>query len=292
MAHYCHVHNVTMTKVALHSTQVNGTPLSGVHVTSSRSDRAFVRHWHGTYSFGLMDQGAQKSASGRGPVSVYAGQVMTCNPGEVHDGRPLGVDSRSWRMVHVEPQALFAAVNGEAGERFGEGVEIAQPVIDDVGLHEAIASLLQRSSRYSVWKDCRADSVLAWDESFAAACGLLMARHGSQRPACDDDTPVHQARDCLADRSADPPTLAQLANLVGLSRFQLVRRFTRSFGMSPYAWLMQLRAERARSLIRSGHALAETAHECGFSDQSHMTRSFTRQFGFTPGAWRRAMQAR
>ena len=281
-----------MAKVALHTTQVSGTPLPGVHVTSSRSDRTFARHWHGTYSFGVMDRGAQTSASGRGTVSVYAGQVMTCNPGEVHDGSPLGVDSRSWRMVHVEPHALFATVNGEASEREGKGVEIARPVIDDVCLHEAITSLLQRSSQFSDWQGCRADAHLAWDESFAAACGVLMARHGSQRVACEDDAPVHQARDYLADRSVDPPTLAQLANLVGLSRFQLVRRFTRSFGMTPYAWLMQLRAERARSLIRSGQALADSAHACGFSDQSHMTRSFVRQFGFTPGAWRRAVQRR
>ena len=171
-------------------------------------------------------------------------------------------------------------------------MEIAQPVIDDAGLHRAIGLLLMRSSQYGHSQEFGADGVLAWDESFANACGLLMARHGSQSPACDDDAPVHQARDCLADRSADPPALADLATLVGLSRFQLVRRFMRSFGMSPYAWLMQLRAERARALIRLGQTLAEAAHACGFADQSHMTRSFVRQFGFTPGAWRRAVHSR
>lgn len=245
-----------MTSAAHHCTQVIGTPLAGVHITSSRSGRSFVRHWHGTYSFGLMDQGAQTSASGRGTVQACAGQVMTSNPGEVHDGRPLGGASRSWRMVHVEPQALFAAVGGEASERFGQGVEIAQPVIDDVGLVRAIAALLHRSSQCSLSPACGADAVLACDEAFADACGLLMSRHASQPLARDDGAAVQQARDCLADCladcCADPPTLAELAALVGLSRFQLVRRFARSFGLSPYAWLMQQRAERARALIRAG----------------------------------------
>jgi AraC-like DNA-binding protein len=278
---------------AHHSTQVIATPIAGVHITSSRSGRSFVRHWHGTYSFGLMDHGAQTSASGRGTVQACAGQVMTSNPGEVHDGRPFGGASRSWRMVHVEPSALLSAVAGEAGERFGAGVEIAQPVIDDAGLRAAIAALLHRSVQCRLAAACGADAVLACDEAFAGACGLLLSRHASQLLARDDDdVPVHQARDCLADRTADPPTLAELAALVGLSRFQLVRRFSRSFGLSPYAWLMQQRAERARALIRAGQALAQAAHASGFADQSHMTRSFVRQFGFTPGAWRRAMLSR
>jgi AraC-like DNA-binding protein len=277
---------------APHRTQVIGTPLAGVHITASHSGRSFARHWHATYSFGLMDEGAQTSASGRGTVQARAGQVMTSNPGEVHDGRPFGGDSRRWRMVHVEPQALLAVLGDAAGEHFDRGIEIAQPVIDDAALGRAIAALLQRSIQCTRSSPRRTDLVLACEEAFAAACGLLMSRHASQPLASDGDVPVHQARDCLADRSADPPTLSELAALVGLSRFQLVRRFTRSFGVSPYLWLMQHRAERARALIRAGQTLAEAAHASGFADQSHMTRSFVRQFDFTPGAWRRAMQSR
>src|SRR5205085_11444951 len=93
------------------------------------------------------------------------------------------------------------------------------------------------------------------------------------------------ARDCLADRAAEPPSLAELARLTGSSRFQLVRRFARTFGMTPYAWLQQQRIERARALIRAGLRLADAAAASGFADQSHMTRSFTRHLGFTPSAW-------
>ncbi|RYF38322.1 MAG: helix-turn-helix domain-containing protein, partial [Comamonadaceae bacterium] len=58
-----------------------------------------------------------------------------------------------------------------------------------------------------------------------------------------------------------------------------------------HAWLLQLRAERARGLIGQGAPLVQAAAASGFADQSHMTRVFARQFGFTPGAWRRAVAA-
>lgn len=45
---------------------------------------------HDQFGIGLVERGAQKSLSGRGMVEAEAGHVITVNPGEVHDGIPLG----------------------------------------------------------------------------------------------------------------------------------------------------------------------------------------------------------
>jgi AraC-like DNA-binding protein len=95
-------------------------------------------------------------------------------------------------------------------------------------------------------------------------------------------------RERLADELVEPPDLAEMARMTGLSRFQLLRRFERCYGVPPHAWLRQKRAERARAMIRDGATLSAAAAASGFADQSHMTRVFVRQFGFTPGAWRGA----
>ena len=101
---------------------------------------------------------------------------------------------------------------------------------------------------------------------------------------------MRAVRERLAEQLVAPPTLAELAAMTGLSRYQVLRRFQRTYGVPPYAWLVQQRAERARMLIREGLSLSEAAAGSGFADQSHMTRVFTRHFGFTPGAWRQALQ--
>jgi AraC-like DNA-binding protein len=99
---------------------------------------------------------------------------------------------------------------------------------------------------------------------------------------------LEQLRERLADAPSIPPTLAELAAMAGLSRYQVLRRFDKAYGLPPHAWLLRRRLERARVLIRDGCTLATAAAEAGFADQSHMTRAFVRHFGFTPGAWRRA----
>src|SRR3989475_12627638 len=128
----------------------------------------------------------------------------------------------------------------------------------------------------------------AFGEGLVASCVRLMARHGASRWSDAPFRDVRQVRERLADDSARVPSLADLAGLTGLSRYQVLRRFERAYGLPPHAWLLRRRAERARVLIRDGATLAAAAAATGFADQSHMTRVFARQFGFTPGAWRRA----
>jgi AraC-like DNA-binding protein len=103
---------------------------------------------------------------------------------------------------------------------------------------------------------------------------------------------MDRVRERLADELLEPPSLAELASMEGLSKYQLLRRFEKTYGVPPHAWLLARRAERARRLIRDGASLALAAASSGFADQSHMTRVFVRHFGFTPGAWRKAAGTR
>lgn len=119
-------------------------------------------------------------------------------------------------------------------------------------------------------------------------CGLLLDRHGNTAPMRKPAADVAQVRKRLADDPLDAPSLGEMAAMAGLSKYQLLRRFQKAYGVTPHAWLLQQRAERARGMIQGGAALAIAAASSGFADQSHMTRVFVRQFGFTPGAWKQA----
>jgi AraC-like DNA-binding protein len=267
------------------SAVVHATPWPGSFCTHLESDHRYDRHFHETIGIGYVADGAHISASGRGRVRAYAGDVIANNPGEIHDGEPLGTPTRRWRLLHLEP-SLFAATVGSS-----DIIEIARPVFRDA---RAAALLEHLFRRIEVWNETRPRSgalVLACEEALVETCALLGKRHVSgARPAADANADMRGVRACLEANLASPPTLAELAAIVGLSRYQVLRRFRRQYGLPPHAWLIQRRAERARRLIARGERLSEAAASSGFADQSHMTRVFIRQFGFTPGVWRSAMQ--
>lgn len=82
--------------------------------------------------------------------------------------------------------------------------------------------------------------------------------------------------------------MAELAQASGLNEVALVKEFKRTFGDSPYQYVLTRRVERAIDLIRTTYlSLAEIAYATGFSDHSHMTRLVKRATGFTPRELRR-----
>lgn len=248
------------------------------------SGQHFGRHWHDAYGFGILEQGAQRSGSGRGQVEAFAGQVITNNPGEVHDGSPLGGPTRRWSILTVDTD-VFSSLIG----RNGASAEIMRPVIDDPPLFGVLRRLFRRIERWSARAGNRTAEALAFEESLAEATALLVARHGTVPSRTD--APSHdlrQLRERLADAPCDPPSLADMATMTGLSRYQVLRQFAKAYGLPPHAWLLSRRAEHALRRIRDGETLSDAALACGFADQSHMTRAFVRHYGFTPGAWRKA----
>ena len=58
-------------------------------------------------------------------------------------------------------------------------------------------------------------------------------------------------------------------------------------GMTPHAWLLRLRLERACALLlRSTQAIATVAQEVGFYDQNHFNRAFRQAYGVAPSNYR------
>lgn len=86
-------------------------------------------------------------------------------------------------------------------------------------------------------------------------------------------------------------SLAELADLVDMSRYHFLRLFRASSGRTPHRYLVERRVEVAKTiLLREDVPLAEIAYRVGFADQSHFTRHFRRITGAPPGRLRRQRQ--
>jgi AraC family transcriptional regulator len=86
-------------------------------------------------------------------------------------------------------------------------------------------------------------------------------------------------------------SLQALANESGYSRVHFIRMFKAATGYSPHNYLLNLKLERARELLRNPSiSLIDIALDCGFSSHSHMSRIFHNVVGVTPSAYRRSLQ--
>ncbi|KQY73952.1 AraC family transcriptional regulator [Ensifer sp. Root142] len=89
-------------------------------------------------------------------------------------------------------------------------------------------------------------------------------------------------------RLVNPPNLNELAAEVGVSRRHFFRAFKQSTGMSPFAFVADLRLKRAVDLLRgTDRSATDIALDCGFGSSSHFAVAFKRAFGTAPSEFRR-----
>jgi AraC-like DNA-binding protein/mannose-6-phosphate isomerase-like protein (cupin superfamily) len=106
-------------------------------------------------------------------------------------------------------------------------------------------------------------------------------------------TPSWLARACTAMRAEENlrggvPRLLQLS---GVSPAHLSRSMRATYGVTPTAFVTDLRLEHAASLLAATNApVAGIAARCGFASQSYFTRCFTAAHDVPPREFRRRSQ--
>ena len=253
----------------VHRAELHRSCVGGIEAIALTSNRHFPRHAHDQFGIGVLHFGAQRSWSGIGPVEAGAGDVITVNPGEMHDGIPLGGCARGWKMLYLDPGLIAREI---AGEMPGP-LEIARPALRDLLLAAHIKRLFAAITAPQ-------PDLLAVEEALLRTLALLLRRYGSCPLPTHPPPFVTQALRRLDDAPERPATLAELAALLGVSCFQLLRGFSRNVGATPHAYLLQRRVRLARQLLAEGRRPCEAAAEAGFADQKSYDPHFR------PPAWR------
>lgn len=96
------------------------------------------------------------------------------------------------------------------------------------------------------------------------------------------------ARDLITERLADPPTLSELARLLGTNEFKLKKGFKEMFGKTIFAYLREQRLLLSRQLLLdTDQTAANISTQLGYSTPQHFNRDFKKRFGKTPNMIRK-----
>ena len=99
---------------------------------------------------------------------------------------------------------------------------------------------------------------------------------------------VRRAMALLADDQARPWTVEALAAETAISAPHLHRSFRSQVGVSPMAWLDQLRGESAaRLLVQTDLSVSEIGRAVGWSDPNYASRRFRALYAVSPTLYRR-----
>ena len=230
----------------------------------------------------MVERGAARFELDATHQRAGEGELFVLEPDAVHTGMAAVPEGWAYKVLYIEPQIVH-----EWAERDGTAPRAARWV---VFRDWALRGALERAHA-TLAAEPAGD--LAIDEAVLAAVAALRPH---LRPGPPDrgrghaeHAPVRRARNHLRERWDQRVTLTELSAVAGLSRFELVRRFSEQNGVAPHAFQVNLRVEEARRMLAAGVAPAAVAAECGFADQPHLTRVFKRAVGVSPGRYARAV---
>lgn len=107
-----------------------------------------------------------------------------------------------------------------------------------------------------------------------------------QCPFLVDETNVikiRNAKEIIISRMAEPPTLQELSEEIGLSLKKLKEGFKQIYGVTVYGFLFDYKMEVARKLLKSGaYNVNEVGLKVGYSTSSHFIAAFKKKYGTTP----------
>lgn len=101
------------------------------------------------------------------------------------------------------------------------------------------------------------------------------------------DSRLRQACALIADNLAEPLTLRQLGDRIGVSQRTLSRLFSDELAMTYPQWRTQLRLQQALALLAEHHDVTSVAARCGWATPSAFIDTYRRAFGHTPGQARK-----
>ncbi len=247
----------------------------------------FTRHFHLDYHFGIVTQGLQRQRFQQHNVLLGASAISCMPPGEMHDGK-------AEQGSHYELLTFRLAANSWHA--------LLQECAEDKAAAEmAPVALLEPelARRMISWyRACTAADVmpLALETEWLELAAQLAQATRAYRPNAAAEKSTRLAATVLTRlyeyaqaHLGQALSLDELASLAGLNRFQFLRAFKQSTGMTPYAWLKCLRLEQACSLLQqvasARMTIVQVAHEVGFYDQSHFNRAFRQRYGVAPSAY-------
>ena len=109
--------------------------------------------------------------------------------------------------------------------------------------------------------------------------------HGSAQ--AHDDEVIIEIQDWLHPAYHEALTLPQIAAKFGMSVRSLNRRFKLATGKSPLQYLLQVRIDNAKELLKSSNlSIAEIAFNTGYGDASRFAAQFRKGMSLSPSAYR------
>ncbi|RFZ75610.1 AraC family transcriptional regulator [Lacrimispora amygdalina] len=235
----------------------------------------FPNHFHGYYVIGFIEKGKRYLSCKNKEYTIEPGDLLLFNPHDNHACEQIDGKTLDYRCINIQPDTMSKAVFEITGKMelpyFTPQVVFHSELVPL--LHELHQNIMQEETDFKK------------EEIFFFLLEQLMEEYADQEVTAARAEQSAEARvicEYLEKHYMESIALDDLCKLTGLSKYYLLRIFTKQKGISPYSYLETIRIDKAKKLLEQGVPPIDAALQTGFSDQSHFSNFFKKFIGLTP----------
>ncbi|MDX2322151.1 MAG: AraC family transcriptional regulator [Moritella sp.] len=264
--------------------------LPNIELSSANVEQfSFERHVHLDYHIGIVTSGCQQYSHQGKVYHLAPGFISTLNPDEAHNGDNITLGGYQSHVMAL-PVDYVNEISREMGqaETFFNAPLINNAALSHAFLH--LHKLLTTEQAPTAQLHIETAMMAFITELFIHNGDIHNNQVPSQQRASTKKLSVLQLnyiKTLFHDEPGQAFQLDALALQLDLSKFQFLRQFKQSMGMTPHAYLKRVRLEYAKKALMKGGNLSDIAYQVGFFDQSHFNKAFKNAYLITPSHFQR-----
>ena len=186
----------------------------------------------------------------------------------------------SYRVKHIEGNGGCYAINFDMDQPLS-----VAPFMQALRAHENARRFFKEADH--AWS---AQSKRATTIALRSVYDIILTGYDEERRTYVPDSRALQIAPAMAKIRADfyrnELRISELAALCGMSEVYFRHIFSALHGKSPKEYIIDMRIERAKSLLASGQfSVREIAALCGYFEETHFSREFKRRTGRRPSEY-------
>jgi AraC-like DNA-binding protein len=239
----------------------------------SNSNAHYKKHFHDTFSLGVNKKGKSIYTNGNDSYVLDTNILSIINPNVVHSCNSTTDVLNEYYMMYLDTD-WCRDIQKQIDPSLTTFVNIPDAILNNNIFYESYITLCEYLFEEHTPSEKEETLIIFYIDFFS----LFL----DNKIEVIVDEKFQVLVTYINNNYKENITLEELSLKYELNPFYIIRLFKSQMSLTPRAYLLNVKINKAKELLQNGQSIVETALECGFVDQSHFHKNFLKIVATTP----------
>lgn len=239
----------------------------------SNSNEHFKKHIHSTFSLGVNERGTSVYTNKNKKFTLEKNRLAIINPYETHSCNSSSEILNKYYMMYLDTSWCLK-IQQIINKDIKDFVPVSIELLRNKEFYDKYVILCK-----TVFEE---NSIKEKENALREFFLEFFALYINEEKSVLKDEIFEKIKNFIDENYKENISLEDLAKKFDLNQYYIIRLFKKHLNLTPRAYLINIKIDKAKNLLKEGISIVDTALECGFYDQSHFHRNFLNFVATTP----------